>query len=101
MLDLQSHSALRASHCLGPLFVRGLRREKGPARGEGRSRARVSQGAAGARLPLNTLSPIPLLVLTGHTTLMFVRRTVHTDREGSALDRKVRIFYMELKYLTH
>lgn len=32
---------------------------------------------------------------------MFVRRTVHADTEGSALDRKVRIFYMELKYLTH
>lgn len=60
VLDLRSHSALRASHCSGPLFVRGLRREKGPARGEGQSRARVSQGALGARLPLNTLSPILL-----------------------------------------
>lgn len=42
-----------------------------------------------------------LYSLTGHTTLMFVRRTVHADRESSALDRKVRIFYMELKYLMH
>lgn len=56
VLDLRSHSALRASHCSGPLFVRGLRREKGPARGEGQSRARVSQGAAGARLPPSTHS---------------------------------------------
>lgn len=51
VLDLQSHSALRASHCLGPLFVRGLWRERGPARGEGRSRTGVLQGAVGAHLP--------------------------------------------------
>lgn len=101
MLDLRCHSALRASHCSGPLFVPGLWREKGPARGEGRSRTRVSQGTAGAHLPLNTLSPILLLVLTGHTALMFVRHTVHANSEGSALDQKVRIFFMELKYLTH
>lgn len=36
VLDLQSHSALRASHCLAPLFVRCLPREKGPAKGVGR-----------------------------------------------------------------
>lgn len=41
VLDLRSHSALRGSHCLGPLFVRGLQREKGPARGEGGNGARV------------------------------------------------------------
>lgn len=74
VLDLWSHSALRGIHCSGSLFVQGLRREKGPARGEGQSKARVLQGAAGAHLPLNTLSPILVLVLTGHTTLMFGRR---------------------------
>lgn len=101
VLDLWSHSTLRASHCSGPLFVWGLRRKKRPARGEARSKPRVSQGAAGARLPLNTLSPTLLFVLTGHTTRTFVRHRVHTDREGSVLDQKVRIFNMELKYLTH
>lgn len=32
---------------------------------------------------------------------MFIMCTGHTDGEDSALDRKVRIFYMQLKYLTH
>lgn len=36
VLDLQSHSALRESHCLAPLFVQCLPREKGPAKGVGR-----------------------------------------------------------------
>lgn len=92
----QSQPLFGSSLCSGP-----AERERGPARGEGRSRAGVAQGAAGAHLPLNTLSPILLLVLTGHTTLMFVRCAVHADTEGSALDRKVGIFYMELKYWTH
>lgn len=32
---------------------------------------------------------------------MFIVCTGHTDGEDSALDRKVRILYMQLKYLTH
>lgn len=51
MLDQQSHSALRVIHCLGPLFVQCLQREKGPAKGEEQSRAGVLLGARGLHLP--------------------------------------------------
>lgn len=67
VLDLQSHSALRASHCLGPLFVRGLRREKGPARGEGRSRARGLAGCCGCTPPpQHTLTYTPFSLNRPH-----------------------------------
>lgn len=100
VLDLRSHSALRGSHCLGPLFVQGLQREKGPARGEGGRRARVWKGAVGAHLQHHTLTSTPFS-LNRPPNLMFIMCTSHTDGEDSALDRKVRILYMQLKYLTH
>lgn len=82
------------------VWVLSLFRACRERRGQREGRERAELGSVGAHLQHHTLTSTPFSLNRPHN-LMFIVCTGHTDGEDSALDRKVRILYMQLKYLTH
>lgn len=81
-------------------LFRACRERRGQREGRERAEPGSGTGAVGAHLQHHNLTSTPFSPNRPYN-LMFIMCTGHTDGEDSALDRKVRILDMQLKYLTH